>query len=285
MSAVSDVTLSYLPAKRKTTPSGVFSYFMYKYTTRSIKGMFYLYVKTHKKTGLKYLGQTSRDPYVYKGSGLRWTNHIKKHGYDVDTLILLETTDKVALSEAGLYYSNLYNVVNDYNWANIVAESGTGGDTSKSPNFIESMKHRDFSYRQDLKYKEKVSIAVKKYWNTRFEDPSFNKEEYKKMCSERSKSMWESRGITDEDRILRSKRQTEYLNTPGVKESLSQKAKAAWLKKSKTYEVTFPNGHTEVVKSFRGWCKDNNYPYYKLYNTIRNNKPSKDGWQVRIIED
>ena len=50
------------------------------FATWSIKSMYYLYVKTHKVTGLKYLGQTSKDPFKYNGSGTRWTNHIKKYG-------------------------------------------------------------------------------------------------------------------------------------------------------------------------------------------------------------
>jgi hypothetical protein len=38
----------------------------------------YLYVKTHNKTGLKYLGQTSqKDPHKYPGSGTRWRHHLK----------------------------------------------------------------------------------------------------------------------------------------------------------------------------------------------------------------
>jgi len=41
----------------------------------------YLYKKTHNITGLQYLGKTiSKDPYSYTGSGVRWTNHLKKHG-------------------------------------------------------------------------------------------------------------------------------------------------------------------------------------------------------------
>ena len=39
-----------------------------------------LYVKTHNKTGLKYLGRTTQDPYKYKGSGTYWRSHLKKHG-------------------------------------------------------------------------------------------------------------------------------------------------------------------------------------------------------------
>jgi len=50
--------------------------------------IYYLYIKTHNITGLKYLGYTKRkDPYKYKGSGDYWTKHINKHGYDVTTEI------------------------------------------------------------------------------------------------------------------------------------------------------------------------------------------------------
>jgi len=48
----------------------------------------YLYLKTHNKTGLKYLGKTIQNPYKYQGSGEYWIPHIKKHGYDVTTKIL-----------------------------------------------------------------------------------------------------------------------------------------------------------------------------------------------------
>ena len=88
----------------------------------------YLYVKTHRITGLKYLGTTvSKNPNNYKGSGKYWRNHIEKHGYDVDTKILLETTNKVELTKAGLYYSELWNVVESKEWANLKPESGAGG--------------------------------------------------------------------------------------------------------------------------------------------------------------
>jgi hypothetical protein len=88
----------------------------------------YLYVKTHNKTGLKYLGKTiSNDPYSYQGSGTVWKRHIKKHGYDVTTEILLQTTDPKELKEVGIYYSNLWNIVESKDFANIVPEMGDGG--------------------------------------------------------------------------------------------------------------------------------------------------------------
>lgn len=80
-------------------------------------------------TGLKYLCKTSgqKDPYLYKGSGVRWLNHIKKHKSYIITCILGQYQTKQELYEAGLYYSKLFNVVNDYNWANLTEEKGDGG--------------------------------------------------------------------------------------------------------------------------------------------------------------
>lgn len=88
---------------------------------------YYLYVKTHNETGLKYLGQTSSDPYTYRGSGTRWKNHLKKHGNNVSTEILLETDDKSDLKEKGIKYSKLYDVVKSQEWANLKVEEGDGG--------------------------------------------------------------------------------------------------------------------------------------------------------------
>jgi hypothetical protein len=88
----------------------------------------YLYVKTHRKTGLKYLGKTeSADPHKYRGSGIFWTRHIKKYGYDVDTEIIRECKDADELRHWGLYYSTLWNVVESDKWANLKEETGHGG--------------------------------------------------------------------------------------------------------------------------------------------------------------
>lgn len=90
--------------------------------------MIYLYVKTHNTTGLKYLGKTSAvNPYSYKGSGKYWTNHIKKHGYNVTTEILFQSTDSAEIKQQGLHYSKLWNIVESKEWANLKEESGDGG--------------------------------------------------------------------------------------------------------------------------------------------------------------
>lgn len=86
----------------------------------------YLYKKTHNKTGLQYLGQTTRDPYKYPGSGLYWSRHLKEHGNDVTTEILKECKNKDEVKEWGLYYSQLWNVVENKEWANLRPEDYSG---------------------------------------------------------------------------------------------------------------------------------------------------------------
>jgi hypothetical protein len=92
--------------------------------------MLYLYVKTHRQTGLKYLGYTSQDPHSYHGSGVYWKLHLKKHGYDYDTEILHECQDKDEVRRLGLHYTALWNIVESEDWANLKEECGDGGRQS-----------------------------------------------------------------------------------------------------------------------------------------------------------
>ena len=98
--------------------------------------IYYLYVKVHKITGLRYLGQTKQNPHTYKGSGVDWERHIKQYGNNVDTSILLSTTNINERNYWGRYYSMIWNVVSaqdDYGnkiWANRIPETG-GGNGNK----------------------------------------------------------------------------------------------------------------------------------------------------------
>ena len=95
--------------------------------------IYYLYLKTHKKTGLKYLGQTTQDPYKYNGSGTDWNIHLKLFGKFIQTEILLATDNKDVRNYWGRFYSRIWNVVNaqdDFGnkiYANKIPETGAGG--------------------------------------------------------------------------------------------------------------------------------------------------------------
>lgn len=88
--------------------------------------IYYLYIKTHSKTGLKYLGYTTQDPSKYNGSGSYWKRHLKKHGDCHITEILLETSNHEDIRTMGIHYSSLWNIVESPDWANIIPESGVG---------------------------------------------------------------------------------------------------------------------------------------------------------------
>jgi hypothetical protein len=90
--------------------------------------MIYLYVKTHNVTGLKYLGKTSsKNPSKYTGSGLYWKLHLKKYGHSHSTVIIKECDTIDEFRYWGEYYSNLWNIVESDDWANLKPEIGDGG--------------------------------------------------------------------------------------------------------------------------------------------------------------
>ena len=127
---------------------------------RSTSLITYLYKKTHNITGLKYLGKTtSKDPHHYKGSGKHWRYHIKKHGYDVTTEILKECSTPEELTKWGLYYSNLWNIVENKEWANLRPEDGGFGPLTKEikEKISESLKGRSLSEET----KQKMSASKK----------------------------------------------------------------------------------------------------------------------------
>ena len=134
----------------------------------------YLYVKTHNKTGLKYLGKTTLDPYTYKGSGKYWKRHIKLYGYDVTTEVIFETDCSLDLKNKGLYYSELWNIVEDSGWANLKPEAGDGGthivSVEQKINQSKKMKGRFFGENNPMYGKERNDLReynkIPKAWMT-----------------------------------------------------------------------------------------------------------------------
>jgi hypothetical protein len=122
----------------------------------------YLYVKTHNVTGLKYLGKTIRkDPHKYTGSGLHWKRHLKVHGYDYTTEILKECSSKEDVCIWGLYYSELWNVVESDEWANLIPESGKGGIVAHTEEAKAKMSASKIGKTQSEETKAKISAAIK----------------------------------------------------------------------------------------------------------------------------
>jgi hypothetical protein len=125
----------------------------------------YIYVKESPR-GMFYLGKTVREPFQYMGSGKKWLDHIKKYNFthkDIKTKILHITENPDELKEVGLYYSKLFNVVEDKRWGNLTMEEGSGGATrtgqkhKKSTKRIMSEKATGRNHTEEAK--RKISIA------------------------------------------------------------------------------------------------------------------------------
>jgi hypothetical protein len=109
--------------------------------------MYYLLIKEIEQTGLKYLCKRKQykdptDHIKYKGSGKLWRRIIKSHPeYTIKTTVLgLFSSEE--LKDKGEYYSDIFNVVESKEWANLIKEVGDGGDTSKTQGFIDSLKNK-----------------------------------------------------------------------------------------------------------------------------------------------
>lgn len=92
----------------------------------------YLLLKTHNDTGLKYLcrhiTKYEKTCYSYPGSGVYWTNHLKKHGGNISTEILAKCSTIEEARILGLHYSEKWNIVKSNEFANLVPENGQGGE-------------------------------------------------------------------------------------------------------------------------------------------------------------
>lgn len=181
--------------------------------------IYYLMIKTHSITGLKYLCQTTRkDPHKYLGSGVYWKDHLASHGPNITTEVLCECQTKEELKEKGLHYSALWNVVEDKDafgkktWANLIPEDGnlppdcTGRKESDEQREIRSLRELSRNLRNhDLttiaRFKEHVKFLfvdkgmnlreIAKHLNINLETVSF----HLPLSKEERKDVWMKRRV------------------------------------------------------------------------------------------
>ena len=169
--------------------------------------IYYLMVKTHTITGLKYLCQTKKkNPHNYLGSGKYWINHLAYYGKNIRTDIILETTDKNLLNNTGRYYSILWRIttsMDDFGnriWANAIAETGGGPGRAgyhvgeNNPMYGKTRNDLAVVNRQDYR-REQNSVASKKLWS---------QSSHKKNMSSFRKNKW-----TDPKYIEKMKKRTK----------------------------------------------------------------------------
>ena len=216
-----------------------------------------LMVKTHNKTGLKYLCKTDRDdPHEYKGSGTYWKRHLAEHGDDITTEIIFETADMEEFKVKGLYYSNLWNIVTSKEWANLTPEQGSGGDTVSNKFWI-----TNGEVDQYLNKGEEIPDGWKKGRSTgAFKNSEMQREFSRRVdrtkSSERLRSAWaEGRFVRDHSKCGR-KGDLHPAKRQEVKDKISlRNSKPVTVKgvnfKSINEAVTFFNVKRHVIDRWR----------------------------------
>lgn len=145
--------------------------------------MIYLYIKQHSLTGLKYFGKTTRkDPFKYEGSGIKWSNHINKHGKEhIQTLEIWGFDNQDLCTEFALKFSKDNNIVEEKingkkTWANLIDENGVDGFPTgktnpslleknllrmKQSNPMSTLRTNKGTYKKGRKYKQSDSHKQK----------------------------------------------------------------------------------------------------------------------------
>jgi hypothetical protein len=92
-----------------------------------------LLVLEHKVTGMKYFCKTTQFHCLlsYKGSGVYWKKHLKKHGKDVSVGVLGIYYEEDRCRNAALEFSKANNIVESSEWANLIHENGSDGAPPK----------------------------------------------------------------------------------------------------------------------------------------------------------
>lgn len=258
--------------------------------------MFYLYKKTHNITGLKYLGQTtSKDPYAYPGSGVYWTSHLKIHGNNCTTEILRECSTKKELVYWGKYYSDLWNVVNDGQWANLIEEKGTGGDNSSCWTETSKVKNKTArdswtSYIKGKSYNEihgpEKSNQIKRKQSAKLKNRKLN------LSNEERQRRRDSAKLLNQNRIWTEEQISKRTNTfkskncnIGEKNGMKTKPESKLIiaeKNSKVHLIkNLESGEEMYVKNITQWAKSQNLNPSTVLSKFCKNFPV-NGW-IRLL--
>lgn len=204
--------------------------------------MIYLYLKTHKITGKKYFGKTVQDPFTYMGSGTYWKEHLKRYGNFVNTEIIFQTECKKELKEKAIYYSNLWNIAENKEFANYILEMGDGGNTSDSPKYQDWLEN--VARNKNSEYNKMLSERMKKnnpIFNPEIAKKVHNEETYKKIgLAHKGKTISEEQKkyLSDKAKLQWEKlKQSGYKLSDEARKKISEKAKERWQKRRQSGEL------------------------------------------------
>jgi hypothetical protein len=201
-----------------------------------------LYYKQCSHCELKYYGKSKTENIeAYKGSGIRWLHHLKKHNANAIHVWNSEWFYDDSIIEVAMKFSFENNIVESDEWANLVIENGIDGGY-----LGEKANQKMSKTRSDPVWKETIGKkTIEKILKTRA-DPlwkeTVGKETNQKMSKTRSDPVWkETIGKKTIEERLKTISDPAWKETVGKKtyEKISKtRADPAWQETvgKKTYE-------------------------------------------------
>jgi len=212
-----------------------------------------LYIKQCPHCGLKYFGKsTLEDVEKYEGSGVYWTNHLKKHGVEPIHLWNSDWYHDTSISRFALKFSRLNEIVSSKQWANLKEEDGLdGGWDSKTA--------RKGRIATDKILKEKYGVS-----NAGQTPQAIEANKNKIPWNKDKTGIYDSRPESLEKiKIAASNR----IHADSTKESIKQGVVSYYNKKGISF--IFVDGEIiEEVYCLKDWCSEKCLDYQKVYTYI-----------------
>jgi hypothetical protein len=145
----------------------------------------YLYIKHHSITGKCYFGKTINDPTKYNGSGVHWTRHCKKHGYEhVETLWYKLFTNQIECTRIALLFSEQQDIVKSDKWLNLMPENGLYGIVPGTKHTKEHNRKLGLAISKSAKTKRELDPDPLHFFDGRRRIPSRVFPEHKHLLTE-----------------------------------------------------------------------------------------------------
>lgn len=234
--------------------------------------IYYLMIKTHNITGLKYLCQTKKkDPFKYLGSGKDWMIHLNKYGTSIRTEILIASPNKQEINDTGRYYSELWNIVHGQDdfgnkiWANKIPETGGGGGQACiSADAVRRRAITQTGTKKPLSHKMKCSNRMlAEHANM---DSIYNSVT---LALKKSNSMKRCRG---------DKTSATKFNTPEYHAKIKESCKRGAAKCRLHYLIVSPKGTIYDVFGLSEFCREHNLNRGAMGAVTRGEIKHYKGW-------
>ena len=149
-----------------------------------------VYIMEHKKTGMFYMGITTRNLDNYWGSSIPWQKHLEENGREeVIKHVMLVTDDQVLLEKKCIQWSKEFDIVKSDLFFNLVEERGGSLGDQANPNYKDGkwvgrhddkeLERRLYKEADAIKYARDKDLFVKHQMNARYHKSKNNKQRAK----------------------------------------------------------------------------------------------------------